>query len=301
MEPDLSVRLRKLCLPAPVMPAAGTYGFGEEYGELYELSSSLGALVTKTLTLRPRLGNPQPRLWETPCGLLNSIGLENPGISRFIEEIFPRLLEHRLPIVVSVYGENAEEYGELARRIPREAAGLELNLSCPNVPGKPSVLSPEEIFSRVAAAREAWPGELWAKISPEGDWLSAAQAAEEAGADAVVATNTFRGMALDLERRAPVFSNLVAGLSGPAIKPLCLRIVYELCRVLRLPVIGCGGIRSGGDALEFILAGAHAVQVGTANFFDPLAIPRILREMREWMRNQGLRGLEEVRGCAQKK
>jgi len=206
MEPDLSVSLRKLRLPLPVMPAAGTFGFGEEYAALYELSSSLGALVTKTLTLRPRLGNPQPRLWETPCGLLNSIGLENPGLSAFVEEIFPRLLQFRLPIVVSVYGENVEEYGELARRVPREAAGLELNLSCPNVPGKPPVLSAEEIFSRVAAAREAWPGELWAKISPEGEWLSAAQAAEEAGADVVVATNTFRGMALDLERRAPVFS-----------------------------------------------------------------------------------------------
>jgi len=301
MEPDLSVELRKLRLSAPVMPAAGTFGFGEEYAELYEPASFLGALVTKTLTLRPRQGNPQPRLWETPCGLLNSIGLENPGLSAFVEEIFPRLLRFHLPIVVSVYGENAEEYGELGRYIPREAAGLELNLSCPNLPGKPAVLSAEEIFSRVAAAREAWPGELWAKISPEGDWLSAAQAAEEAGADAVVATNTFRGMALDLERRSPVFANVVAGLSGPAIKPLCLHIVYELCRVLRIPVIGCGGIKSGRDALEFILAGAHAVQVGTANFFDPLAIPRILQEMRDWLKKEGLKGLEEVRGCAQKR
>lgn len=300
MELDLTVELRKIRLSSPVMPAAGTFGFGEEYAELYDLSC-LGALVTKTFTLRPRSGNPQPRVWETPCGLLNSIGLENPGVDVFVAEIFPRLLRFGVPVVVSVYGESAEELGEIARRIPKEAKALELNLSCPNVPGKPSVLSAEEIFSRVAAAREAWPGELWAKISPEGDHLASAKAAEEAGADAIVATNTFRGMAIDLERRAPVFSNIVAGLSGPAIKPLCLRIVYELCKALRIPVIGCGGITTGQDALEFIFAGAHAVQVGTANFFDPLAIPRILKEMKEWLGARRVKSLAEVRGCARKR
>lgn len=300
MELDLAVELRKIQLSSPVMPAAGTFGFGEEYAELYDLSC-LGALVTKTLTLRPRSGNPQPRVWETPCGLLNSIGLENPGVDVFVAEIFPRLLRFGVPVVVSVYGESAEEFGEIARRIPEEAKALELNLSCPNVPGKPSVFSGEEIFSRVAAAREAWPGELWAKISPEGDHLASAKAAEEAGADAIVATNTFRGMAIDLERRASVFSNIVAGLSGPAIKPLCLRIVYELCKALRIPVIGCGGITTGQDALEFICAGAHAVQVGTANFFDPLAIPRILKEMKEWLGARRVKSLVEVRGCVRKR
>lgn len=297
---DLSVPLRKLRLTNPVMPAAGTFGFGTEYAELYDLSL-LGALVTKTLTLRPRLGNPQPRLWETPCGLLNSIGLENPGLDAFLAEILPKILAYGVPVVVSLYGETPEELGEMARRIPRAVAALELNLSCPNVPGKLSVLAPTEIAARVQAAREAFPGELWAKIAPEGDFLASGLAAQEAGADAVVATNTFRGMAIDVDGRRPVFANVVAGLSGPAIKPLVLRIVYELCGALEIPVIACGGITSGRDALEFLYAGAHAVQVGTANFFDPLAIPRVLRELGELLAGQGMRRLEEVRGCAQKR
>ncbi|MFN3346243.1 MAG: dihydroorotate dehydrogenase, partial [Candidatus Bipolaricaulaceae bacterium] len=215
---DLRVELRRLRLRNPVIAAAGTFGFGEEYAELYDLSI-LGALVTKTLTVRPRPGNPQPRLWETPCGLLNSIGLENPGLDAFLEDVLPRILNLGVPIVVSVYGDTPEEYGAMACRIPAGVAALELNLSCPNVPGKPSILSRPEIAARVAAAREAWPAELWAKISPEGDHLAAALAAQEAGADAIVAANTFRGMAIDLSRRAPVFANVVAGLSGPAIKP----------------------------------------------------------------------------------
>lgn len=297
---DLSVALRRLRLRSPVMPAAGTFGFGEEYAELLDLSD-LGALVTKTLTLRPRTGNPQPRLWETPCGLLNSIGLENPGFSAFLEEVWPRLLRLGVPLVVSVYGEGPEEYGEMAGRVPREAAALELNLSCPNVPGRPAALAPEEIRARVGAARAAWPGELWAKIAPEGDYRAAALAAAEAGADAIVATNTFRGLAIDVERRAPVFANVFAGLSGPAIKPLVLRIVYELCGVVGIPVIACGGIASGRDALEFVFAGAHAVQVGTANFFDPWALPRVLQEMRAILEAQGVHRLEEVRGCARKR
>lgn len=164
---DLSVGLRKLRLASPVMPAAGTFGFGAEYAELYDLSL-LGALVTKTLTLRPRSGNPPPRLWETPCGLLNSIGLENPGLDAFLAETLPKVLAHGVPVVVSLYGETPEEVGEMARRIPPEVAALELNLSCPNVPGKLSVLPPAEIAARVQAAREAFPGELWAKISPRG-------------------------------------------------------------------------------------------------------------------------------------
>lgn len=300
MEPDLSVGLRNWRLASPVIAAAGTFGFGEEYAELYDLVI-LGAVVTKTLTLRPRAGNPQPRLWETPCGLLNSIGLENPGIDAFCQEILPRVLLLGVPIVVSVFGDDPEEYGELARRIPPNVAALELNLSCPNVPGKSPVLAPTEVAARVAAARASWSGELWVKISPEGDYLGSALAAQDAGADAIVAVNTFRGMAIDLERRAPVFANLMAGLSGPAIKPLSLRIVYELCGVLHIPVIGCGGITSGRDALEFIFAGAHAVQVGTANFLHPLALPRIIREMREYLRSQGIRNIEEVRGCARKR
>ncbi len=297
MEPDLSVALGKLRLAAPVIAAAGTFGFGEEYAELYDLAV-LGAVVTKTITLHPRAGNPQPRLWETPCGLLNSIGLENPGIDVFLQTILPRILRLGVPIVVSIFGGDPEEYGELARRIPSEVAALELNLSCPNVPGKSPVLAPKEVALRVAAARAFWHGELWAKISPEGDYLAAALAAQEAGADAIVAVNTFRGMAIDLGRRAPVFANVVAGLSGPAIKPLSLRIVYELCGMVRIPVIGCGGITSGRDALEFIFAGAHAVQVGTANFLHPLALPRIVQEIREYLGAQGVKHIEEVRGCA---
>ncbi len=297
---DLEVRLRRLRLRNPLIAAAGTFGFGEEYFQLYD-PSLLGALVTKTLTLRSRLGNPQPRLWETPCGLLNSIGLENPGLDAFLAEVAPRILRFDVPIVVSIYGEGPTEYGEMARRIPPAVAALELNLSCPNLPGRPAVLPPPEIAARVGAAREAWAGELWAKISPEGDCLAAALAAQEAGADAIVATNTFRAMAIDVSRRAPVFATVVAGLSGPAIKPLVLRIVYELCGALRIPVIACGGIMNGSDALEFIFAGAHAVQMGTANLVNPWALPRAVRDIQELLVNHGAQSVEEVRGCARKR
>ena len=300
MEPDLSVVLRRLRLQAPVIAAAGTFGFGEEYAELFDLSS-LGALVTKTLTRQPRPGNPQPRLWETPCGLLNSIGLENPGIDAFVGEILPRIQGLGVPIVVSLFGESPEAFRELAGRVPDEVAALELNLSCPNVPGREPVLRPEEVRAVVAEVRAVWTGELWAKLAPEGEVVAAALAAQEAGADAVVAANTFRGLAVDLSRRAPVFANTFAGLSGPAIKPLSLRLVYELCGALTIPVIGCGGIITGRDALEFILVGAHAVQAGTANFLDPLAFPRMVEEIRAWLRDEGVGSLSEVRGWARKR
>ncbi len=297
MEVDLSVQVGELRLAAPVVAAAGTFGFGEEYAELYDVSV-LGAICTKTLTLRPRLGNPPPRLWETPCGLLNSIGLENPGVEGFLTGVLPRIRRFGVPIVVSIFGEKPEEYAELARRLPPEFAALELNLSCPNVPGSARGAAADQVAEIVGSVRDVWLGALWAKLSPEGDVLDAALAAQGSGADAVVAGNTFRGMAIDVDRRAPVFARRFAGLSGPAIKPLILRVVYELCGALQIPVIGCGGITTGRDALEFILAGAHAVQVGTANFFSPLCVPEIVEEIRAYLRAHRLRGLEEVRGCA---
>lgn len=295
---DLSVRVGSLKLKNPVIAASGTFGFDLEYGQLYDVSC-LGAICTKGLTLRPRGGNPPPRLWETPCGLLNSVGLENPGVDAFLLEELPKM-RLGVPIVANVWGESVEEYAEVAERLSgSEVDAVELNLSCPNVPGgKIRGSSPQETARIVGLCRGVCERPLWVKLPPEGDVLLAAQAAQRAGADAVSATNTFRAMAIDIRSGRPVFANRFGGLSGPAIKPISLRVVYELSRALTIPIIGVGGITTWEDAVEFIMAGAHAVQVGTANFIDPLAIPTIIRGLRDFLRGRGLKGWEDIRGCA---
>jgi dihydroorotate dehydrogenase (NAD+) catalytic subunit len=308
---DLSVQVGGLRLKNPVIAASGTFGFGSEYGQLYDVSC-LGAICTKGLTLRPRRGNPPPRLWETPCGLLNSIGLENPGVEAFVEEELPRMRRLGTRVIANVWGETPEEYGRLAERLSRsEVDAIELNLSCPNVPalwnrysystgpgGKMLGLEPAGTAAAVGEARRACEKPLWVKLPPEGEVSAAARAAQEAGADAISATNTFRAMAIDIRSGRPAFVNRFGGLSGPAIKPISLRVVYELSQILKIPVIGIGGITTWQDAVEFIMAGAHAVQVGTANFIDPLAIPNLIRGLADFPLGRGLKGWEDIRGCA---
>ena len=293
---DQSVQIGSLELKNPVIAASGTFGFGVEYGELYDLSE-LGAVCTKGLTLRPREGNPPPRLWETPCGLLNSIGLQNPGIDAFLQEELPRMKSQGIVTIANVWGETPDVYVELVERLSESAvAAVELNLSCPNVPGEMLGQQAKAAGRVMKAARKVSIKPLWVKLPPDAG-LEVAKAVEEAGADAVCASNTFRGLAIDIETGRPVFERVFAGLSGPAVRPIALRIVYELADVLSIPVIGIGGITTWQDAVTFIMAGATAVQVGTANFINPWSAIRIVEELEEFMRHRGLNTWEEIRGC----
>ena len=272
------LRLGSLKLKNPLMLASGTWGFGETLPE--EVLKGAGALVSKGISLFPREGNPPPRLSETPCGLINSIGLENPGLSVFRERVLPRLLSHGPPVVVNILGESEEEFLRLAEGLcGTGAAGLEVNISCPNVKkgGLAFSKDPEGVFRLVRRIREVWEGFLAVKLSPVGPVFEVAQAAEEAGAEALTCANTYPALSVLREGKGPRFH--LGGLSGPAIKPLTLRLVYELSRRVKLPLIACGGIVSGRDAWEYLLCGARAFQVGTATLLDPRAPLRILSEL----------------------
>jgi len=293
---DQSVQIGSLELKNPVIAASGTFGFGVEYGELYDLSE-LGAVCTKGLTLRPREGNPPPRLWETPCGLLNSIGLQNPGIDAFLQEELPRMKSQGIVTIANVWGETPDVYVELVERLSEAAvAAIELNISCPNAPGEMLGQRAKTAGDTVRETRRVCSKPLWVKLPPDAG-SEVAKAVEEAGADAVCASNTFRGLAIDIETGRPVFERVFAGLSGPAIRPIALRIVYELADVLSIPVIGIGGITTWQDAVTFIMAGATAVQVGTANFIDPWSAIRIVEGLEEFMRHRRLNSWEGIRGC----
>ncbi len=289
----------RLQLKNPVIAASGTFGFGAEYGEIYD-PSRLGAICTKGLTLLPRQGNPSPRLWETACGLLNSIGLQNPGIDAFIWDELPHMKDQGITVIANVWANNIDEYAIAAERLSESLIdAIELNVSCPNVSGK-GLLGEDaaETARLVRQVRRACEKPLWVKLPPTGG-SAVARAAQEAGADAICAVNTVRAMAIDIETGRPVFANVVAGLSGPAIKPIALRIVYELAAELTIPVVGIGGISDWRDAIEFIMAGAYAVQVGTANFVDPLAAVKIVAGLERYMSEKNIDDLGVIRGSAQ--
>lgn len=262
------------------MLASGTWGFGETLSP--EVLRAAGALVTKGISLFPRQGNPPPRLSEGPCGLINSIGLENPGLLTFKKKILPRLLRIGPPVIVNILGESEEEFLRLAEGLRESgAAGLEINISCPNVKkgGLAYAQDPEGVFRLVRRLREVWNNFLAVKLSPVGPVAEVAQAAEEAGASALTCANTYPALAVHLRPQGPYFH--LGGLSGPAIKPLTLRLVYELAHRVKIPLIACGGVMSGRDAYEYFLAGARAFQVGTATLLDPEAPLRILSELDE--------------------
>lgn len=296
---DLSVRLGRLSLPNPVMTASGTYGKGLEFRPFYDVSR-LGAIVVKTITTEPRAGNPPPRLVETAGGLLNSIGLENPGIDEYIRVYLPLLRTLGAPLVINIAGHSIDDFAYLAGRLDPEPgiAALELNMSCPNVAQgldySTSAEAAREVVSRVRA-KTGLP--LIAKLSPNvTDVRPIAKAAIDAGADAVSVINTLLGMAIDWRRRAPILGRGVGGLSGPAIKPIALRIVRDVARAIDAPVIGIGGIANADDAMEFLVAGASAIQVGTANYYAPTAAIDILEGLPPRFAHLGAGCLADVVG-----
>jgi len=286
-EIDLSINIAGIKMKNPVMVASGTFGFGREYSNFYDINR-LGALVTKGLTLLPKEGNPPPRIYETPAGILNSVGLENPGVQGFIEAEWPYLSKTQIPVIANISGDTVDDYHKLAKQLSalENLAALEVNISCPNV-GKGGMAfgqDPQSAFEVIKAVREATSLPIIAKLSPNVTSIQKmAEAAVNAGADAVSLINTLLGMAIDIHNQRPVFHRTFAGLSGPAVKPVALRMVWEAYEAVQVPIIGMGGIATWQDAVEFILAGASAVAVGTANFVNPKAPIEIIEGLKTYL------------------
>ncbi len=301
LRPALGVTLGKLELANPVILASGTVGYGEEYGRLYDLDR-LGAIAVKGLSLEPRPGHPPPRLCETPSGLLNAIGLDNVGLRAFLADKLPLLRTHRLKVIVNILGETTEEYVQLAERLSRADGvhAIELNISCPNTTrgGLSFGADLEATAALVAAVRRATPLPLIVKLSPNvADLVPFARACEQQGADALSLINTIRAMAIDVDTQRPKLSHIIGGLSGPAIRPIAVRMVWEVTRAVRLPVIGMGGIATADDAIEFFLAGATAIAIGSANFADPNTPVRILEGIERYLRRLGLTDIHQLIGA----
>lgn len=297
---DLSVQLGDITLQNPVLTASGTFGYGLEYADFTELSA-LGGIIVKGTTLEPLRGNPYPRMAETPSGMLNAVGLQNKGIDYFINNIYPRIKDVGTQIIVNVSGATVSDYAACAERLV-DVDGIniiELNISCPNVKqgGMGFGTTCRGATEVTAAVRRAWPHHLMVKLTPNvTDITEIARAVESAGADSVSLINTLLGMAVDVENRRPALSTITGGLSGPAIRPIAVRMVWQVAKSVSIPVIGLGGITCGRDALEFIMAGAHAVQIGTYNFVDPATATRTIDEIRHYCRDNGISGLDQIRG-----
>ncbi len=305
---NLSVQLapkhqRGLLLANPVMTASGTFGYGTEYSHLFDIQR-LGAIVCKGTTLKPREGNPQPRLAETASGLLNSIGLQNIGVKALIKEKAPLWASWRVPVIVNIAGETVDDYAQLAGELDRIAgiSAIEVNISCPNIKagGAEFGAKPESAAEVTAAVKAATSLPVLVKLTPNtSDIVKIAKAVAEAGADAISLINTLRGTVIDIGKRRPLLGNISGGLSGPAIKPVALYMVYEVAGVVEVPVVGCGGITTASDAIEFIMAGASAIQVGTANFTNPRAPLDILEGIEQFMQKEGISNLTDLIGAAQ--
>jgi len=291
-----------LLLQNPVMTASGTFSYGLEYAKVFDIQR-LGAIVCKTTTLKPRAGNPQPRTAETPAGMLNSIGLQNIGIDALIRDLAPTWARWRVPVIVSILGATPQEYAEAASRLEGVAgvSGLELNVSSPNARrgGMQFGQEPEAVAEVTRAVRRATTLPIIVKLTPNvTDIVAVARGAVEAGADALCLINTLQAMAIDVWNRRPALASVFGGLSGPAIKPVALRMVYQVAGAVDVPVIGCGGIMSGLDAVEYLMAGASAVQVGTATFTNPRAPLEVLEGLEGFMREQGMEDVRELVGSA---
>lgn len=296
---DLRVKIADIEFKNPLIAASGTFGFGKEYEEYYDISK-LGGVSTKGLTLNPKDGNEGIRLFETPSGLMNSIGLENPGIQAFIDKELDFLLSKDLITLVNIGGNNIEDYLEAVRLISEtEAQMIELNISCPNVKSGGMAFGIKTCVAKdvVKKVRDITDKPLIVKLSPNAnDIVEMAKACEEVGADALSLVNTFNAMAIDIDRRKAVFNNKTAGLSGPAIKPIALRMTYEVAKAVNIPVIGMGGIRNYTDVIEFIMAGASAVQVGTMNFTEPMIMANMAEDLEKYMNDNKIESFEEIRG-----
>jgi dihydroorotate dehydrogenase (NAD+) catalytic subunit len=303
---NLSVQLapkhkKGLRLANPVMTASGTFGWGTEYEHPFDIQR-LGAIVCKGTTLKPREGNPQPRIAETPCGVLNSIGLQNIGVEAVLKEKAPVWAGWRVPVIVNIVGETVEEYAKIAEMLDGAAgiSGLEVNIGCPNIKagGAEFGTRPGPAAEVTAKVKRATSLPVMVKLTPKtGDIAEVARAVESAGADAVSLINTPRGMVIDIAKRRPLLGNIYGGLSGPAIRPLALHMVYSVAGAVKIPVVGIGGIASSSDALEFILAGASAVEVGTANFANPGAPLEILEGIERFMKEEGVSDISELIGA----
>jgi len=305
----LETKIGRIKLKNPVMVASGTFGYGEEFAELVDLKE-IGAIVTKTITLKPRKGNPPPRIAKSPCGILNAIGLENPGVEDFIKEKLPFLRKIGVPIIVSIGGDEIKEFVELTRRLNKEdgISGLELNISCPNISQQFTVNSKQKkgyglisqdenvTYKLVKAVRSISSLTLITKLSPNvSDIASIGRAAVKGGSNALSLINTFSGMAIDIETRNPRLGNIIGGLSGPAIKPLALKAVWETARAVNAPIIGMGGIMDWQDALEFIIVGATAIAIGTANFTNPRSAIKIINGIESYLIKNKIESIQKLK------
>lgn len=295
----LGVTIAGIKMKTPVMTASGTFGFGLEYKDFVNLNK-IGAVVVKGTTLLPRSGNQGRRIAETPAGMLNSIGLENPGVDEFLSTILPRLKDYDVPVIVNISGNTVEEYGELAARLNvADVAGVELNISCPNVK-EGGIAFGTNCNSASAVVKQVKSNTdlpVIVKLSPNvTDIVAMAQSVEDAGADVISLINTLLGMSIDIYKWRPVLGNVVGGLSGPAVKPIAVRMVWQVARAVKVPVIGMGGIVTAEDAIEFMLAGASAVAVGTANFINPCAAHSVADGMKDYIKQRGLSHVNELIG-----
>lgn len=298
---QLNVKVGGLDLKNPVLTASGTFGYGLEFADFIDLNR-LGGFIVKGTTLHPREGNDYPRMAETPSGMLNCVGLQNKGVDYFCEHIYPQLKDIDSNVLVNVSGSSPEDYAECAARIDAldHIPGIELNISCPNVKdgGMAFGVTCEGAASVVRAVRQRYHKTLIVKLSPNvTDIASIAQAVEAEGADSVSLINTLMGMSIDIERRKSRLSIGTGGLSGPCVKPVALRMVWQVARAVNIPVVGLGGIMNAADAIEFLMAGATAVEIGTANFIDPTTTIRVIDGMNEWLDNHGVKDVHDIMGC----
>lgn len=297
---DLSVEIGKLKLKNPIMTASGTFGYGEEFADFIDLNR-LGGIIVKGTTLHHREGNPYPRMAETPSGMLNAVGLQNKGVDYFIEHIYPRIKDLDTRVIVNVSGSCIDDYVAVCDKLSPldKVAAVEINISCPNVKqggmGFGTTCSGAENVT--SAVRKAYDGTMIAKLTPNvTDITEIARAVEAAGADAVSLTNTFLGMAIDVEKRKPMLSTITGGLSGPCIRPIAVRMVWQVANAVKVPVVGLGGIASGRDAIEFLLAGATAVQIGTANFVDPQVTVKAIDYIEDYLKRHQIASVRELIG-----
>ena len=300
MKIDLSVNVGKIKFKNPVLVASGTFGYGEEYSKLIDLNK-LGGIVTKSITLKPKKGHPPARTCETPSGMLNCIGLENVGVDRFVKEKLPFLKKFKTKMVVNVAGSTVEEYVRVVEKLNKSCSidMLEINISCPNVKEGGMIFGCDAkiAYNCIKKIKEKSKFPIMVKLSPNvKDITEIALAVEEAGADAISLINTLVGMAIDLEKRKPILSNITGGLSGPAIKPVALAMVYKVAQKVKIPIVGIGGILDYKDVLEFILAGASLIQIGTANFIDPQNSIKIIGGMEKYCQKNGIKSIEDLVG-----
>ncbi|MBR1940621.1 MAG: dihydroorotate dehydrogenase [Bacteroidaceae bacterium] len=297
---DLRVNIGNLALKNPVMTASGTFGYGEEFADLVDLSK-IGGIIVKGTTLRHREGNPYPRMAETPSGMLNAVGLQNKGVHYFVDHIYPRIKDIDSQMIVNVSGSSIEDYAETAAIINEleKIPAIELNISCPNVKkgGMTFGVLPQAAAEVVNAVRKVYQKTLIVKLTPNvTDITEIAKAVEGAGADAVSLINTMLGMAIDIEKRKPLLSTVTGGLSGPAVKPVALRMVWQVSKAVKVPVVGLGGIMNAEDAVAFLLAGATAVEIGTANFIDPAITVKVAEGINAYLERHGYHSVKEIIG-----